>query len=107
MDFEGIWRIKEMEMWDAEYFNMVVQAYIKIRYDGSGSFQFGLVSGDMDGKVIEYPYESRFEFSWQGSDECDPASGSGWLRIRENQKIEGELRFFEGDDSTFIAEKVE
>ena len=26
----GEWHIQEMEMWDADYFNMEVQAYIKI-----------------------------------------------------------------------------
>lgn len=28
MDFVGTWHIYEMEMWDEDYFNMEVQAYI-------------------------------------------------------------------------------
>jgi len=33
MKFAGTWHIEEMEMWDEVYFNMEVQAYIKIRQD--------------------------------------------------------------------------
>ena len=33
MDYLGIWHIYEMEMWDADYFNMEVQAYITINSD--------------------------------------------------------------------------
>jgi hypothetical protein len=32
---------------------MEVQAYIRIRRDGGGEFQFGLVSGQLDGAVEE------------------------------------------------------
>jgi len=30
MKYEGTWHIMEMEMWDDEYLNMEVQAYIRI-----------------------------------------------------------------------------
>lgn len=108
IEFEGTWHINEMEMWDEDYLNLDVQAYIQINSDGTGNFQFGLVSVDIDGKIVEYKDEKRFEFSWQGFDECDPANGCGWLKSSKNDKdvINGEFRFFEGDDSTFIAHKV-
>jgi len=41
----GIWHIYEMEAWDEEYFNMEVQAYIEVRKEDIGDFQFGLVKG--------------------------------------------------------------
>ena len=106
MDFTGTWRIYEMEAWDEDYFNMEVQAYIKIDSDNLGDFQFGLVSGDIDGKVVDYADEKRFEFTWEGNDECDPASGSGWVRIKEKDLLEGEFRIHNGDDSTFLARKA-
>ncbi|AKB61181.1 hypothetical protein MSMAP_1196 [Methanosarcina mazei SarPi] len=43
MDFTGTWHIYEMELWDEDYFNMDVQAYITIEQDNMGHFQFGLV----------------------------------------------------------------
>ncbi|KAF0191035.1 MAG: hypothetical protein FD167_6059 [bacterium] len=42
-EFLGKWHIYEMSEWDEGYFNMEVQAYIKIDTDSMGSFQFGLV----------------------------------------------------------------
>ena len=63
MDFTGTWHIYEMETWDKDDFNMEVQAYIKINANNQGNFQFGLVSGDMNGKVVDYANGKRFEFT--------------------------------------------
>ena len=43
MDFTGTWHIYEMGAWDEDYFNMEVQAYIRINPENLGVFQFGLV----------------------------------------------------------------
>lgn len=79
-DFTGTWHIYEMEAWDEDYFNMDVQAYIRIDPNNLGVFQFGLVSGGLDGKLVDSADGERFEFTWEGNDECDPACGSGWIR---------------------------
>jgi len=39
----GRWRITEMEMWDSDYCDMEVEAFIEFGSDGTGTFQFGLV----------------------------------------------------------------
>ncbi|MGD2249044.1 MAG: hypothetical protein PVF58_11615 [Candidatus Methanofastidiosia archaeon] len=106
MNFTGVWHIYEMEMWDRDYFNMEVQAYIKIRPNRLGNFQFGLVSGEIDGKIVTYPDGDRFEFTWEGCDEGDPLSGSGWIKMKEEDVIEGEFRIHLGNDSTFSAQRV-
>lgn len=106
MEFTGTWHIYEMEMWDEDYFNMEVQAYIKIDSNNLGHFQFGLVFGNIDGKVVDYADGKRFEFTWEGNDECDPASGSGWVRIKGKGLLEGEIRIHLGDNSTFLARRV-
>ncbi len=105
-EFTGTWHIFEMEQWDEDYFNMEVQAFIAIESDNSGCFQFGLVNGEIDGRVVGYPDSKRFEFTWEGNDECDPASGSGWLRMKEKDLLEGEFRFHEGDSSIFLARRA-
>jgi hypothetical protein len=43
-----------MELWDEDYFNMEVQAYITIEPNNRGCFQFGLVSGEINGKIVDY-----------------------------------------------------
>jgi hypothetical protein len=109
MDFVGTWHIYEMAMWDEDYFNMEMQAYIKIDSNNCGDFQFGLVSGGLHGRVVDdvdVEGKKRFEFSWEGNDECDSASGRGWIRLKDNDSIEGEFSLYQGDDSTFLAKRA-
>ena len=102
--FAGTWRITEMEMWDAEYFDMEVPAHITIGEDLTGEFQFGLVQGDLDGRVAQVDGAPRFDFSWAGVDENDPTSGRGWLRV-EGEQLEGRIFIHLGDDSRLTAER--
>jgi hypothetical protein len=105
-EFTGTWHIYEMEEWDEDYFNTVVQAYIEIEPDNSGNFQFGLVCGEIDGRNVDYADGKRFEFTWDGNEECDRVCGSGWVRLKEKDELEGEFRFHRGDSSTFSARRV-
>ena len=105
-EFTGTWHIYEMETWDKGYFNREVQAYITIKKNKIGEFQFGLVSGQMDGEIINSKEGKKFEFTWEGIDECDPVSGSGWLRIKDKELLEGEFRFHLGDRSNFSAKRA-
>ena len=52
MQYSGKWRIAEMELWDTDYLDMEVEAYIEIDQTGSGEFQFGLESGQIDGEAV-------------------------------------------------------
>lgn len=104
--FIGTWHIYEMEMWDEDYFNMEVQAYIEVRADNTGNFQFGLVSGYLDGYLEQEPEEERFVFTWEGQDEMDPATGSGWMRLKGEGEIEGLIKLHLGDRSSFNARRA-
>jgi len=99
MQFTGMWHIYEMEMWDEDHFNMEVQAYLRIDAKGLGDFQFGLVSGQIDGEVARRGDEERFVFSWEGNDENDPALGAGWLRLQDENTMEGKIKLHLGDSS--------
>ncbi|HVN54367.1 MAG TPA: hypothetical protein VMT46_08560 [Anaerolineaceae bacterium] len=107
MKYGGTWQIVEMEMWDETYFNMEVQAFIRVEPNGMGEFQFGLVSGALDGEVVETGKEERFEFTWDGQDENDPAFGSGWLQLSGKDKLQGSIKFHLGDRSAFQAVRAE
>jgi hypothetical protein len=106
MEYEGIWHIIQMDMWDEDYFNMEVQAFIRISSNYLGSFQFGLVSGDLDGEVVRIGKAERFEFTWKGNDENDPASGSGWLKFSGPEMLKGRIKFHRGDSSEYTAIRV-
>jgi hypothetical protein len=100
--FVGRWRITEMETWDADYCDMEVPAHITVHQDLSGELQFGLVRGELDGRVLTSDGKARLEFSWAGFDENDPAGGRGWLQAN-GDVAEGYIVFDAGDDSTLTA----
>ncbi len=92
-----------MSAWDEDYFNPKGKAYIQINKDGSGKFQFGAVQAELDGRMATIGAIQRFEFTWQGYDEGDFMSGSGWIVENDFKSIKGEIRIFQGDESTFVA----
>jgi hypothetical protein len=100
----GTWRITEMDQWDRDYMDAEVPAYITIEREGQGRFQFGYVSGELSGEMIDDFGMEHFSFDWEGNDEMDDASGSGWLRIVEKGRLEGKLRFQGGDSTKLVAE---
>ena len=102
--FIGTWSIMEMEAWDQEYVNMEVPGHFTFKKNGTGLFQFGLVQGEMDGRMDNYGGRERIEFSWEGRDELDSASGRGWAVI-ENGKLCGRIFIHMGEDSAFRARK--
>jgi len=102
--FAGKRRIVEMEVGGQDYVDMKVPGFIRIGSDGTGQFPFGLVSGDIDGRVEPCGDTPRFEFSWSGQDENDPVCGRGWGVI-ENGELCGRIYLHLADDSAFRATK--
>lgn len=103
----GTWHIIEMELWDEDYFNMEVQAFITIASNGTGSFQFGLVGGGLDGTFDTS--EQNFQFEWEGFSEMDECFGEGWIALSsegesaEDDEAEGTISLEYGDSSRFKA----
>ena len=86
-------------------------AFIEFAEDGSsGSFGFIAVQGDMDCREVERDGRPGAEFSWEGNDECDPASGRGWAVLEEDGSLCGRMgwgdipdqygRRWDGDDGS-------
>jgi hypothetical protein len=104
-EFVGKWRITGMETWDAEYVDMEVSAFITIRKDLTGEFQFGLVRAELDGRIESAGTTSRLSFSWAGFEELDPSSGRGWLEVTGAQ-AEGRIFIHLADESGFTAKRM-
>jgi hypothetical protein len=104
MRLSGRWRITGAELWDRDALNLVAPAFIEFAKDGSsGSFGFIAVQGEMDCREVERDGRPGVEFSWQGNDEGDPASGRGWAVLEEDGSLSGRIFFHLGDDSGFTA----
>jgi hypothetical protein len=83
-----------------------VQAYITINENNGGQFQFGLVTGSIDGEITKTASGEILEFTWEGSDECDEAFGSGWLKLTDKTTIEGKIKLHHGDSSLFSSNRA-
>jgi hypothetical protein len=104
--YAGTWHITKMGLWNDDYLHMEVRAYIRIEKSGRGEFQFGLVYGALDGEAVQYGAGERFDFTWGGNDECEPASGKGWLELRGRTRLEGKIKFHRGDKSKLWATRA-
>ena len=94
-----------MSGWDQDYVDMDVPGYIAFGAGRSGSFQFGLVRGQMEYELGTQP-NRRIEFIWHGFDEGDELAGRGHAEI-ENGELQGHLYIHLGDDSAFRAVRPE
>jgi hypothetical protein len=100
----GTWRILEMELWDEEYMDLVVPAYMRFDEDGLGEFQFGAVHGWIDYRIETEEMGEYVEFSWEGENDTDHVCGRGWA-LCGSELLRGRLFFHNGDDSGFTAKK--
>ena len=107
-NFLGKWRITEMSAWDRDYFDEEVPAYVKIEKNLSGEFHFGYVQAEIDGRTVKRQTQEYFEFTFEGNDYGggDDVSGSGWIKLKDENHGEGEIKFHLGDDSTFQLKRM-
>lgn len=102
--YVGTWHIYEMELWNEDYFNTERQAYVTVGPDLVGEFQFGLISGQMD-CMIDNELDV-LAFSWEGIDEMEPMFGSGWIRLKGPNEVDGKIIIHLGDRSGFKARRA-
>lgn len=89
-------------MWDQDFIDAELPGYFHFNDDDSGEFQFGYVHGYMDCRFSVKNGKSSVEFSWDGNDEMDTASGRGVATI-DGAVLSGRLYFHGGDNSDFKA----
>lgn len=93
-----------MEEWPQDYVDLVVPGFIEIEPDGMGSFQFGTVSGGVDGSIRTIVGLTFFEWIWWGQSDSDEGCGRGWAQI-ENEKLVGRIFIYGSDHSGFVAKR--
>lgn len=93
-----------MEAWPQDYVDLVVPGFIEIEADGMGSFQFGTVSGGVDGSIRSIAGLTFFEWIWWGQSDNDEGCGRGWAQI-ENEKLVGQIFIYGSDHSGFVAKR--
>src|SRR5829696_7842356 len=106
MSMTGAWRIVEMDLWDAAAIDLLGPGYIQFGADRTGRFRFIAVEGWMDCHSGQRDGRPVVEFTWEGNDEGDPASGRGWAVLEGDGSLRGHIYFHLGDDSGFRAARA-
>ena len=82
--FLGYWKITKMEVWGQKYVDLIVPGFIEFALEDerlAGSFQFGAVVGWLDCRLHAVDGSTSVEWSWEGQNDADPASGKGWATL--------------------------
>ncbi|WP_298685850.1 hypothetical protein [uncultured Sphingomonas sp.] len=96
--FVGKWQIVESGAWPRDHLDLCGPAFLRIDADGAGEMAFGALSASLDGGFTP----SVVDFDWNGEDEGDQVTGTGWADLRDDGWLEGEIAYDNGDDTTFI-----
>ena len=106
MSIEGKWRITKMDLWGPEAIDLLGPAFIEFKGRG-GQLRFIAVEGQMDCRFGRRNGRPSIDFTWEGNDECDTASGRGWVTLQQDGSLTGHIHFHHGDDSGFKATPVD
>jgi hypothetical protein len=101
-EYYGWWRIIETSQWGDEGIDMVGKALISLTGYDDRLRMFVLLA-----QVNCRPTKTGVSFTWHGSWEYDPMSGTGSVRLRNDGRLAGRIKIEDGDESTFVAERAE
>lgn len=96
MSVRGKWRVVETP----EHDMAGAGSYILFDANG-GAFVLDCLTGSIHGRCEG----DAVEFTWDGNDEMDEASGHGWAELKQDGTLEGEISLENGDDIPFIARR--
>ncbi|MFC0206541.1 hypothetical protein [Novosphingobium soli] len=95
----GKWRIVASGAWPRDHLDLCGPAFLRIDADGTGEMAFGALCASVDGGFTP----SGVDFDWNGADEGDQVTETGWADLRDDGWLEGEIAYDNGDDTSFIA----
>src|ERR1700681_3977417 len=103
--FAGRWRIVEMDVWDKDFLDLVETAHLTFKGAADGEIAFGALKGFLDVRYGTRDDSACAEFSREGNDENDPASGRGWVVLGIAGRVVGHFYIHNGEDSGFVCDR--
>jgi len=103
--FAGRWRIIATDTWDNDFLDEIEEAHITFEGPAGGEIAFGALNGDLDVRYGSRDGSACAEFSCEGLDDTDHASGRGWVSIANARRLVGHFYIHKGDDSAFVCER--
>ena len=67
---------------------------------------FGALKGFLDVRYGTRDGAACAEFSWEGNNENDPASGRGWVVLGTAGRLVGHFYIHNGDDLGFVCDRA-
>lgn len=98
----GWWHIIETSEWVNDRLDITGTALISLTGFNDRLRMFALLA-----YVNCRPTKVGVSFTFQGAWEYDQVSGTGDVRLRKDGLLSGRIRFKDGDQSSFLAERVE
>ncbi len=97
-EYQGWWRIIETSQWVNDDLDILGTALISLTGYVDRLRMFTLLA-----YVKCKPTKPGVSFTWKGSWEYDPMSGSGRVTLGKDGRLRGAIKIKDGDSSTFIA----
>jgi hypothetical protein len=101
-EYYGWWRIIDTETWPNDSLDDIGTALLSFTGFGDRLRMHYLLA-----YVAARATKTGVSFSWEGAWEYDQMSGSGSVKLRKDGTLRGKIRFKNGDDSAFIAERAD
>ena len=98
----GWWRIVETSQWVDDFLDDLGPALMSITGHADRLRMQNLIA-----YINVRPTKAGVSFTWEGSWEYDPMSGSGSARIGKDGRLRGKFRIKDGDSSTFVAVRAD
>ncbi len=90
---------------DKDFLDLVEMAHLTFKGAADGEIAFGALKGFLDVRYGTRDGSACAEFSWEGNDENDPASGRGWVVLGTAGRLVGHFYIHNGEDSGFVCDR--
>jgi hypothetical protein len=91
---------------DKDFLDLVETAHLTFKGAADGEIVFGALKGFLDVRYGTRDGSACAEFSREGNDENDPASGRGWVVLGTAGRLVGHFYIHNGDDSGFVCDRA-
>jgi hypothetical protein len=101
-EYYGWWRIVDTETWVNDGLDMLGPALLSLTGSDDRLRMHCLLA-----YVNARRTKTGVSFSWKGAWEYDQVTGTGSVKLGNDGRLKGKITIDDGDDSTFVAERVD
>ncbi len=100
-EYAGWWRIVQTSVWPAKSLDLLGPALLSFG-PGGGRLRFLAILAHVSARFVR----DGISFTWEGSSEYDPVTGTGRARLAKDGRLHGKIAIGKADACTFVAERT-